>query len=110
MDANYDGAKVDRISTNMRRVIIEESWHAEPQGQFASRADALEELQRRARAQWNQEPNRAPCASWRTCGLKYELWELDDNNNVVTRVPVLEISAEGLVWAAGFGAESGTST
>jgi hypothetical protein len=54
--------------------VIEDELHAEPQaGEFRSLADAVAELKRRALVPWDQEPNRAPCDGWRTCGRSYEI-------------------------------------
>jgi hypothetical protein len=56
--------------------VIEDELHAEPQaGEFRSLADAVADLKRRALVPWDQEPNRAPCEGWRTCGRSYEIVE-----------------------------------
>ena len=86
--------------------VIEDEAHAEPQGQFASFEKAIVELQRRAIVPWNQDPNRAPCTNWRSCGRKYEVIEYDDSHapwREVQRMLVLEVSAAGVKWADGFG-------
>jgi hypothetical protein len=86
--------------------IIEDELHAEWQdGQFATLEDAISELRRRASIPWNMEPNRAPCMSWSTCGRRYEVIELDISHSPwreLQRIAVLEISAKGAEWSAGF--------
>ena len=82
--------------------VIEDEAHAEPQGQFQSRADALAELRRRAAIPWDQVPNVAPCTSWKTCGRHYELIEYDDSIDPwreLSRIHALEISVRGISWA-----------
>ena len=59
--------------------MIEDELHAEPGGKFATFADALAELRRRADIAWDVEPNRAPCVGWQTCGRAYEIVEYDDS-------------------------------
>ena len=85
--------------------VIEDEIHAEPQGEFPDKNAALAELKRRAALPWDQEPNAAPCSSWRTCGRKYELIQYDVTQSPwqeLNRVTVLEISASGIKWASGF--------
>jgi len=81
---------------------IEDERHAEPQGQFASYAEAMAELKRRSTIPWDQRPNVAPCTNWRNCGRAYEIIEYDDSCvpwKEVRRVAVLEVSATGAKWA-----------
>jgi hypothetical protein len=81
--------------------VIEDEFHAEPKGQFSTREQALVELQRLAAIPWDEEPNRAPCTSWRTCGRQYELIEYDDSVTPwaeLSRTLLLEISAAGVQW------------
>lgn len=60
----------------MSKFVIEDEFHAEWQGEFASEQEALVELQRRAQIPWDHEPNQAPCTSWRTCGRTITLLSL----------------------------------
>jgi len=86
--------------------VIEDELHTEPQDQYPDCAAALEELHRRARIPWDKEPNMAPCVSWQTCGRKYELIHYDDKQSPwkeVSRIRVLEVSADGTKWADDFG-------
>jgi hypothetical protein len=81
--------------------VIEDELHAEPQGEFATYDEAVGELRRRARLPWDQEPNAAPCESWRTCGRRYEIIQYDTSSRPwkeIRRSPVLEISAAGVAW------------
>jgi hypothetical protein len=85
--------------------IIDDELHAEPQGDFASFAEALAELRRRASIPWDHAPNRAPCMSWETCGRSYEIVEYDDTKSPwqeISRIAVLEITAAGIKWEPGF--------
>jgi hypothetical protein len=48
---------------------------------------------------WDEEPNAAPCTSWRTCGRTYEIVEWDTRaNREQRRTPYLEISSRGVKW------------
>ena len=78
--------------------VIEDEAHAEQHGEFQSLQDALDELRRMATLPWDQPPNVAPCASWRTCGRRYEVIEYDTQATPwreVRRALVLEVSAAG---------------
>ena len=82
-------------------IAIEDERHAEPVGKFSSVSDALVELERRAKIGWDQEPNRAPCEGWKTCGRTYEIVEYDDAQDPwkeVRRYRALETSAAGVWW------------
>lgn len=57
--------------------IIEDTNHAWRSRLFATLPDAIKELQQLARVRWNEEPNRAPCKQWRTCGPLYQLLEVE---------------------------------
>ncbi len=85
--------------------VIEDDLHAEQQdGQFASFEDAIEELERRARIPWDEEPNQAPCSNWRNCGRKYVVIECDTSRlpwNELSRTEVLDVSADGVTWRLG---------
>jgi hypothetical protein len=81
--------------------VIEDELHAEQQGAFVSRSEAIAELRRRADIPWNEPPNIAPCTNWEKCGRNYELVEYDDSERpwrVLARELVLEISAAGVCW------------
>jgi hypothetical protein len=78
--------------------VIEDELHAEWQeGQFETRQLAISELRRRAAIPWNEDPNRAPCTSWSTCGRQYVLIEYDGSTEL-TRELILEISPAGARW------------
>jgi hypothetical protein len=81
--------------------VIKDEAHAEPQGRFQTRQQAIAELQRRAAIPWSEEPNRAPCTNWLNCGRRYELVEYDDSVlpwKELSRNLILEISATGVRW------------
>ena len=82
--------------------VIEDELHAKPQGRFDTFDQAIAELKRRASTPWDQDPNRAPCMSWRTCGRKYQVIEYDDSHSPwkeLQRVAVLEVRASGVTWS-----------
>ncbi len=86
--------------------VIEDELHAEHQGRFISFEEAIAELKRRAEIPWNQDPNRAPCMSWETCGRTYAVIEYDDSHlpwKELRRMTVLDVSASGAKWSRGFG-------
>ena len=87
--------------TQIRVFVIEDDLHAEPQGEFATRADAIAELKRRALLPWDAAPNRAPCTAWNGCGRAYELIEYDTSTvpwTELVRERMLEISSKGTAW------------
>jgi hypothetical protein len=87
--------------------LIEDEIHAEHQGQFASFDEAMVELRRRAEVPWDQLPNVAPCTNWKNCGREYVVIEYDDSHvpwKEIRRVLVVDLSASGVKWAAGFDA------
>ncbi len=89
--------------------IIEDDLHAALFGEFASFEQAAAELQRLATLPWDQLPNRPPCTSWATCGRAYEVVEYDTAQQPwreLSRVPVLSVSAAGVIWEAGFPAST----
>jgi hypothetical protein len=82
--------------------VIDDDTHAEPQGEFTTMDDAVAELRKRAGISWDQEPNRAPCKSWRTCGRVYDIIEYAEIrpwNGQLQRVRALQISAAGVKWS-----------
>src|ERR1051325_2374464 len=82
--------------------VIEDEIHCDYHGEFARFDEALAELKRRAEIPWDQDPNVAPCTSWKTCGRQYVVVEFDDSklpSKVIRRVPVLEVGASGVKWA-----------
>ena len=84
-----------------RLFVIDDEFHAEHQGEYASLAEVRAELERRAAVPWNQEPNRCPCTSWRTCGRRYVVIEYDNTSRPwrqLRRTPYLEVSAEAVDW------------
>ena len=81
--------------------VIEDESHAEPQGEFSTRGEAIEELKRRARIPRNEAPNVAPCMSWQTCGRRYDVVEYDITTmpwKETRRERVLEVSAVEVKW------------
>ena len=86
--------------------VIEDELHCEWSGEFATLDAALAELKRRANLPWDEAPNQAPCTSWRTCGRQYQVIEFDAALSPWKELrcfAVLEVSAAGAKWSAGFG-------
>jgi hypothetical protein len=82
--------------------VIEDAAHAEWCGEYRTSGEALEELTRRSESAWDQDPNRAPCQSWATCGREYVVIEFDDQVSPwrqIKRTRVLTISASGVSWS-----------
>ena len=92
----------------MIKFQIEDEMHAEPQGDFDTFEEAVTELTRRAKINWDKEPNRCPCTSWKTCGRDYQILEYDCSTKpywtLLKTTPVLSISAKGVIWDKCFGA------
>lgn len=86
-------------------VIIEDDFHAEWQGEYASIEGAFEELKRRATLAWDQSPNRCPCTSWETCHRDYQILEYENSGTPWTQIRrfgYLEVSGRGATWVADF--------
>jgi hypothetical protein len=86
--------------------VIDDEIHAEEHGEFDTWEGALTELRRRAAIPWDQEPNKAPCMSWATCGRDYGITEHDGASRSV-RVSVLRIDESGVQWDPPFAADAG---
>ena len=87
--------------------IIEDTIHCEytMDSGYASFELALTEIRNRVAIPWDEEPNLAPCTSWRTCGRNYVIREYDDSTSPSTFIrttPVVEIDAKGVRWEPDF--------
>jgi len=92
-----------------RHFVIEDQWHCEILGSFDSFQAAVDELKRLASIDWDQQPNVAPCISWKTCGRSYEIREYDISVTpwtLLSQVEALEVDANGVRWRGDFGAAS----
>ena len=81
--------------------LIQDDVHCDRRGEFPTREAALDELRRLSTLPWDQEPNRAPCMSWRTCHRVYQLIEYDETSGrwrELGHETVLEISHAGVNW------------
>jgi hypothetical protein len=83
-----------------RMFRIEDELHSEPvDGEFPSFELALSEVRRLAGIPWGEEPNVAPCQSWRTCGRHYEIVEYETPSwTERERTPIVEIMSDGVEW------------
>jgi hypothetical protein len=85
------------------RFVIEDVTHGEDLGEFADLASARAELHDRANIPLDQEPDRAPCTSWRTCGRSFDIVEVAGRGSearTLRRAHALEINARGVRWNA----------
>lgn len=57
--------------------VIEDEIHAEPQGEFQSYEQALDELKKRSQIPFNVKPNQCPCTNWENCERQYHIIEYD---------------------------------
>jgi hypothetical protein len=81
--------------------VIEDQSHAEQLSEFTSLQDAWAELRRLSALPWDEQPNAAPCQSWRTCGRDYEILEYETFSTpwtLVRRFAGLAINANGVAW------------
>lgn len=60
------------------RFVVEDDFHSDTVGTFASREEALAFV-RRLGSDPEADENRPPCMSWRTCRREYHLLECDDS-------------------------------
>lgn len=89
--------------------VIEDEMHAEWCGEYESLEKAIAELESRSRVGWDKKPNICPCTNWKKCCRNYEVIEYDDSKKPwieKSRKLILNISAEGTKWEAGYGAVS----
>jgi hypothetical protein len=81
------------------RFRIVDEIHDEPaEGEFATFATALAEVRRLVSIPWGEEPNVAPCQSWRTCGRHYEIVEFDEGWVERNRTSIVEITHNEVKW------------
>lgn len=81
--------------------VIEDEWHAEWIGRYATRGEAHDALRKLASLPWDELPNACPCKSSQTCGRRYHLIEFDTSADPWQRLedePVLDVSAAGTDW------------
>jgi len=85
--------------------VIEDEAHAEQCGEHSTLEEAVAKLRQLAGIPWSEEPNVAPCTSWRTCGRRYEIVQYETSSHPwkeLRRTPVLEINAKGTFWQKEF--------
>lgn len=105
MTIKVKGLMTHYTRDNESRFVIEDEAHAEQHSTHETLDEAIAELQRLpAHIPWDKEPNVAPCTNWRKCGRRYEIiaYEIASEPwRQLRRIPALEISYSGVVWAAG---------
>ena len=85
--------------------VIEDETHSEQCSKHATLEEAVARLKQLAALPWNEQPNMAPCTSWRTCSRRYEVVEYETGSHPWKerrRIPALEISAKGVSWEKEF--------
>jgi hypothetical protein len=89
----------------MRTYIIEDEFHCNICGRYASFKEALAELKRWAELPWGEGGHVAPCQSWKTChadyivGVEYDALLQEGHPDPVY---VLTLSARGAEWQPPF--------
>jgi len=84
------------------RVILEDNFHAEWNGEFLDMEAAVAELKRRANLPWNQSPNRPPCEDWETCHREYHIVAYDTSKTPwqeLSRTRALNVDSSGIRWS-----------
>ena len=84
-----------------RLFLVEDDKHADWISKWSTRAEAQAELERLASISWDEEPNRCPCGSWRTCGRWYQIVEFDTTGpdwREVNRERLLDVGSKGVKW------------
>ena len=86
----------------MKLFVIEDEFHAEPQGEFKNYNSAFEELERRTKIPWDEKPNKCPCSSWRDCHRHMQIVEYDTSSEPweeINTTYIYSISSSGIEWA-----------
>ncbi|MDC7125383.1 MAG: hypothetical protein PQJ46_07440 [Spirochaetales bacterium] len=81
--------------------IVEDQNHCQYMGKYETYEAAIEKLNELSRIPWDQEPNRCPCRSWRTCEREYVIIEGKNENDKwvqISRTNFLKISYAGVEW------------
>jgi hypothetical protein len=87
-------------TADARRFVIEDDFHAEVIGQYATSAEANSALKALAGTPWDHAPNLCPCGN-QDCGREYQLIEYDVSNKPwreIERSPALNVSRRGVEW------------
>jgi hypothetical protein len=79
-------------------------------GQFTSLGAVVEEFHRLATVPWDQDPNLAPCTSWRTCGRIWTAGEYKVPGRGARWLDDIweEVKANGVTWSGGLADTSAT--
>ena len=89
------------MARTVNTYTIEDERHSERVGEYATVAEAVNELRRLASVPWDTPPNQPPCQNWRECGRLYELIEYDTSGRPwkeVRRLPAREVSRTVVQW------------
>ena len=80
--------------------VVEDDFHAEVIGQYATSAEAHSALKALAETPWDRAPNLCPCGN-RDCMREYQLIKYDVSDKPwreIERRPALNVSRRGVEW------------
>lgn len=81
--------------------IIEDEGHSEKLDRFPTFDDALNKMKIIKNIPWNKEPNKCPCAQWKTCKREYKIAEyeiIDGKWKLLKKTDIFDISSIGIDW------------
>ena len=82
----------------MIKFVLEDDIHAEYIAEFDTFDSALKKAEELAALPWDDEQNKCPCSSWKTCERQYDIVEfqvIGDNWGEINRTEVFKISSAG---------------
>ncbi|MBK9585399.1 MAG: hypothetical protein KA099_08875 [Alphaproteobacteria bacterium] len=82
------------------KFVIEDRAHGNCKS-YPTFDEALAELLSRSKINWDEEPNKCPCKSWRTCERRYHILEMDDSvkpPRLISDMKIFTISFRGIQW------------
>lgn len=85
----------------MKKFVIDDEMHSEWMGEFSTLKETIEKLQELAIIPWDEDPNRAPCVGWKTCGRDYYIIEYDDSTLPWTEINnkhIMRMDSLGATW------------
>lgn len=81
----------------MIKYVISEKYHCWIHWEFDTFEDALCELHRKIDLPWDNEENRCPCTSWKTCSMYYEVCKYNWSH-LLSSEDIVEISSKWVDW------------
>ena len=80
------------------RFVVDDQRHCQHIGRFKSYGDAKLAIVGFVSNRWDEEPNRAPCRNWETCGRDYQIIEVDTDDKFLKATLICKISCDGAIW------------